>query len=77
MDIVILDFSKRSDMVPQERLLKDRHQRVMVDGEHPGKVHVTSVVPKGTVIGPLFFLLYINDRIKALVDQVDLQQGRK
>lgn len=41
--------------------LSDRQQLVDISGVHSGQAPVTCGVPQGSILGPLLFLIYVND----------------
>ena len=55
-----------------ESFLSNRYRRVVLNGQASSWAEVKTVIPQGSILGPLFFLIYINDLSEKLKSTVKL-----
>ena len=52
--------------------LKDRYQKVVIGGEYSNVLTINSSVHHGSILGPLLFVLFINDISEAISDDTQI-----
>ena len=56
-----------------EEFLSNRTQTVLVDGVRSAEASVLSGIPQGSVLGPVLFIIYINDIMISMISTISNQ----
>ena len=55
-----------------ESFLSERFQRVVIDGQASEWARISAGAPQGSILGPLFFLIYINDLPNDIISKIKI-----
>ena len=55
-----------------QSFLDNRYQRVLLNGQYSHWELIAAVVSQGSILGPLLFLIYVNDLLNNLISSVKL-----